>query len=80
MTIVFLVLVACSISCTAVAVHTVRAYRAAVPYAAPPWERQTLARAYTKSGGRLGALNIVVAVVACVLLWGVVATFGTLVQ
>lgn len=80
MTLVFLALVACSISCSAVAWHTVRAYRAAVPYAAPTWERETLQRAYTRAGLKLAALNIAVTVVACVLLWTLVATFGALTQ
>jgi hypothetical protein len=79
-TLVFLVSVACLISCIAVAVHTVRAYRAAVPFAAPAWERETLQRAYTRAGLKLVAVNIAVTVVACVLLWGLVATFGALVQ
>jgi hypothetical protein len=79
-TLVFLVGVACFVSCCAVAVHTVRAYRAAVPYAAPTWERETLQRAYTRAGVRLVALNIAVTIVACLLLWGLVATFGALVQ
>jgi hypothetical protein len=79
-TLVFLVAVACTISCIAVAVHTVRAYRAAVPFTAPAWERQTMARAYARSGIRLAAANIAVTMVACLLLWALVATFGALVQ